>query len=322
MAKQRLDGLDAIKLIAAFFVVLQHSILRGTGKDSVAFFIYGACHFAVPTFFAVAGYIAGLKLPTSDLRAFAAGKAQRLLIPGVVWTVLFPIFTYARTGREPWTPLTAEWVIATFVGGGGAWFLIVLFMVSVLAAAADQKISKVWPAYVGAGLFVIIGLLQAKGPVGFGFGTFYIFILLYGAVYWLALQAARRSWRPSFAFATTVFLALTVGAGGLSVLRQTTGLQMYSWLMYAASSLAALAVLILAIDARLPWGQILKPMSWARDATLGIYVVHMVLISYVFMYLPRMQPLVRAILGALVTFLLTSVLVSLARRWKIARPVL
>ena len=167
-----------------------------------------------------------------------------------------------------------------------------------------------------------MGLLQQRGPVGLGFGTFYLFAPVYGAVYWAALRLARSTWRPSTGFAATAFTALTLAAGALSVARQVTDSQSWSWLMYAAASLAALAALALAVDARLPWGSILQPMGWARESTLGIYLVHVALISYVFAYIPPMQPVLRTFVAAAVTFLLTAVLVSVARRWAPARAVL
>lgn len=117
-----------------------------------------------------------------------------------------------------------------------------------------------------------------------------------------------------------MFMVLAVAAGICSVVRQATGSQAASWLMYAVASVAALAALCLAVDARLPWARVLRPMEWARESTLGIYLVHVALISYV--AIPPMQPLLRSFVAAAVTFLLTAVLVSLARRWPPARTVL
>ncbi len=140
MTKQRLDGLDAVKLIAAAVVVLEHAVLRGTGGSTVAFFIYGACHVAVPTFFAVAGYIAGLKPPTDAIRAFAAVRARRLLIPAAFWMAFFPLLAYVRTGRVPWGSDVGEWLFRAFAGGGNAWFLVVLFLLGRALVHEDRLI--------------------------------------------------------------------------------------------------------------------------------------------------------------------------------------
>jgi fucose 4-O-acetylase-like acetyltransferase len=321
-ASKRLDGLDAVKVLAAAAIVLQHSVLRGTGRDNVAFFIYGACHVAVPTFFAVAGYIAGLRPAAVTISGFARTRARRLLIPAVFWISAFPLFAFIRAGRAPWGSSVRDWLVSAVVGGGNAWFLVVLFCVAILVAVLDRRSTRLWPAFVGLGVFVAMGLLQQRGPVGLGFGTFYLFMPVYGGVYWAALRLARSAWRPSTGLAAAAFTALTLTAGALSIARQVSGSQSWSWLMYATASVAALAALAMAVDARIPWGRMLRPLLWARESTLGIYLVHVALISYIFALVPPMQPVLRTFVAAGVTFLLTAVLVSVARRWAPARAVL
>jgi peptidoglycan/LPS O-acetylase OafA/YrhL len=136
------------------------------------------------------------------------------------------------------------------------------------------------------------------------------------------MRLARTEWRPPTLAAAATLVVLTLAAGGLAVVRLVTGSQGPSWLMYSASSVGALAALALAVDSRLPWGRILRPMEWARDSTLGIYLVHVALISYVFPLIPPMQPLLRSFVAAVVIFFSTAVLVALAQRWKPARAVL
>lgn len=323
ITRGRLDGLDAVKLAAAALVVLEHSVLRGTGRDLVAYFIYGACHVAVPTFFAVAGYIAGLKPPAPAVAAFVATRAKRLLVPALFWMAFFPAFTFWRTGRVPWgEAVTAEWIVASFAGGGYAWFLVVLFCIAVLGALLDRRTQRIWPTYVGFGLFTLLGLVQARHPVGLGGGTFYFFILVYGAVYWSAMRIARTPRRLPASSAVAVLVSFSLGAGVLAVARQLTGLQAYSWFMYVSASLGALGALALAVNPSIPWGSMLRPMAWVRDGTLGIYLVHMVLISYVFLLVPPMQPLLSTFVGAILTFFFTAVFVAAARRWRPARAVL
>lgn len=322
MAK-RLDGLDAVKIIAAFVIVLEHSVLRGTQGNQVAYFIFGACHVAVPTFFAVAGYIAGLKPATGSLADYARRRAKRLLVPAVFWIAFYQLFIYSRTGATPWGDSVGSWLLVNFGGGGYAWFLVVLFLVSVLANWLDRSVTSMWPAYLGMTLFVILGLVQPLGPVALGRGTFNVFILAYGATYWAALRLARTEWRPPLAVSLTALGTLVLASGVFQVMRQTTGSQSLSWLMYAASSVAAFAAVAVAVDARPSWGWVLRPFGWAREATLGIYIVHLAFIGYVHMAMPEVGgPLFRTLLTAVVTFLVTAAGVSLARKWKVARAVL
>lgn len=321
-ASSRLDGLDAVKLIAAAVIVLQHSVLRGTGGDRVAFFIYGACHVAVPLFFAVAGYIAGLKPTSVPLADFARVRARRLLLPAAFWMLFFPVLAFVRTGRVPWGSSIESWLFLAFAGGGNAWFLVVLFCAAVLASALDRRTSGLLPACIGLVLFVAMGLLQPRGPIVLGLGTYYLFLPVYGAVYWAAMRFARTTWRPSTGAAAASLAALVLIAGGFALLRQSTGSQAASWLMYAVASVASLAALALAVDPRLPWERILRPMGWARASTLGIYLVHLALIGPIFGLMPPMQPLLRTLVAATVVFLVTAVLVSVARRWSLARLVL
>ncbi len=322
--RPRLDGLDAVKLAAAALVVLEHSVLRGTGRDLVAYVIYGACHVAVPTFFAVAGYIAGLKQPAgAAVASFAATRAKRLLVPALFWMAFFPAFTFARTGSAPWgEAVTAEWLVASFAGGGYAWFLVVLFCIAVLGALLDRRTQRIWPTYAGLALFTLLGLVQPVHPVGLGGGTFYFFIPVYGAVYWAAMRFSRTAWRPPTGVAAAALISLSFGAGGLAVVRQLTGLQAYSWLMYVSASLGALGALALAVDPSIRWNRILRPLAWVSEGTLGIYLVHVVLIGYVFLLVPPMQPLLRTFVGAIATFFVTAVFVAVARRWGPARAVL
>ena len=319
---RRLDGLDAVKVLAAAVIVLEHSVLRGTQGNSVAYFIYGACHVAVPTFFAVAGYIAGLKPASGRLIDFAVPRAKRLLIPAAFWIAFYQVLATWRTGAPPWENSLSSWVLVNFFGGGFAWFLVVLFFVSVLANALDRKAAGLWPSYVGIAAFVVLGLVQPQGPVGLGLGTFNMFIFAYGAAYWAAMRFARTQWRPPRFVAISSAGALVLLAGVFQILRQSTGLQSWSWLMYAASSVAALAVIAIAIDPGVSWGWVLRPFGWARECTLGIYIVHPAYLGFIFSIMPPVQPLLRTFLTAAVTFLLTAAGVALARRTKLGRALL
>lgn len=319
---KRLDGLDAIKVIAAAVIVLEHSVLRGTKGDSLAYFIYGACHVAVPTFFAVAGYIAGLKPATGSLAEFARRRAKRLLIPAAFWIAFYQLYAVWLTGRAPWKGSVGSWLLVNFGGGGFAWFLVVLFIVSVLANALDRRVTGLWPSFVGLAIFVALGFVQPKGPIGLGFGTFNVFVFAYGAAYWAAMRLARTQWRPSRLVAVSTVGVLVVLAGALQLLRQSTGLQSWSWLMYASASVAALAVVAIAIDPGVSWEWVLKPFGWARECTLGIYIVHPAYLGLIFARMPLIDPLLRTFLTATVTFLVTAAGVALARRSKLGRALL
>jgi len=321
MAK-RLDGLDAVKVISAAVIVLEHSVLRGTQGDQLAYFIYGACHIAVPTFFAVAGYIAGLKPASGRLVDFALHRAKRLLIPAVFWIAFYQFLAVWRTGEAPWQESWGSWLLVNFAGGGFAWFLVVLFVVSVLANALDRKATGLWPSYAGLAVFVILGLAQPQGPVGLGRGTFLAFIFAYGAAYWAAMRFARTQWRPPRYISISAAAALVLLAGVFQLLRQSTGLQSWSWLMYASASVAALAVIAIAIDPGVSWGWVLRPFGWARECTLGIYITHPAFIGFIFSVMPPVQPLLRTFLTAAVTFVVTAAGVALARRSKVGRALL
>lgn len=321
MAK-RLDGLDAIKVIAAAVIILEHSVLRGTQGDSLAYFIFGICHVAVPAFFAVAGYIAGLKPAAGRFRDFVQHRAKRLLVPAAFWTAFYVVLFVWKTGEVPWKDSLGTWVLINFFGGGYAWFLVVLFVISLLANAIDRKFKGLWPSYIGIAVFVVLGFVQPKGPVGLGLGTFNMFIFAYGSTYWAALQFARAQWRPTRILALITTTALVVFAGLFQLLRQSTELQVWSWLMYASASVAALGVVAIAIDSGVSWGWVMKPFGWVRESTLGIYIVHPAYLAYIFSATPSMQPLLRATLTAIITFIVTAGGVAILRRLKIGRALL
>lgn len=319
---KRLDGLDAVKIIAAAVIILEHSVLRGTQGDYVAYFIYGACHIAVPTFFAISGYIAGLKPSSDKFMDVIKRQSKRLLIPAAFWTVFYVMLALWRTGSLPWRSSFWPWALVNLGGGGYAWFLVVLFLISLAAYALDKKTNKLWPSYVGIILFTLLGFIQPKGPVGLGLGTFNVFVLAYGAVYWMAFRIARGQWRPRLAASATTALSMMLLAGGFQMLRQSSGMQTWSWLMYVASSIAGFAILGIALDQRLSWNWALRPLGWARACTLGIYIVHPAYLYYIFRAMPPIQPLYRTFLTAAVTFFVTAVGVALLRRLKIGRALL
>lgn len=319
---KRLDGLDAVKIIAAAVIILEHSVLRGTQGDYVAYFIYGACHVAVPTFFAISGYISGLKPSSGKLMSIITRQSKRLLIPAAFWTAFYVILALWRTGILPWKNSFGPWALINLGGGGYAWFLVVLFGISLLAFVLDTKTNKLWPSYAGIAAFTLLGFIQPKGPVGLGLGTFNVFILAYGAVYWMAFRMARAQWHPRLAASATTALSMTLLAGVFQVLRQSSGIQTWSWLMYSASSIAGIAILSIAINEHFGWHWVLKPLGWARACTLGIYIVHPAYLYYIFGIIPSIQPLYRTLLTAAVTFLVTAAGVALLRRTRIGRALL
>ena len=253
---------------------------------------------------------------------FAKHRAQRLLIPAIFWTAFYLILALWRTGELPWKDSLGSWLLINLGGGGFAWFLVVLFVISLLANALDRKVTGLWPAYIGMVLFVILGFVQTKGPVGLGLGTFNMFIFVYGATYWAAMQFARTQWRPTRTIAVSAAATLTLLAGVFQLLRQSTGIQAWSWLMYAAASVAALAVIAVAIDSGVSWSGVLKPFGWMRESTLGIYIVHPAYLGIIFGMTPPIQPLLRTFLTAVITFMVTAIGVLILRRLKVGRALL
>lgn len=99
----RLLGVDLLRGLAAYGVVLIHSLGNQPRAESTERFVALFLGFAVPYFLAVSLFLTVGRLLASGHRGFLRGRLERLVVPYLVWTLIFVAFRsllYVATGRR------------------------------------------------------------------------------------------------------------------------------------------------------------------------------------------------------------------------------
>lgn len=151
MAKNRFVGVDLGRAIAAFAVVVIHAggevqypdALSSLAADSLLLGTMQACRFAVPFFLATSFYfVVGklLKAPKQfDITAFLKSRVTRLLVPYVLWSLIYLAVRLLKAVRTPEgiAPLFQDPVFLIFFGGAAIhlYFLPLLLTGSLLIPA-------------------------------------------------------------------------------------------------------------------------------------------------------------------------------------------
>lgn len=116
--KQRDLGLDLVKLLAIYFVVLGHVIMfvekKSISQNWLCTFI---CSFDIPMFMMISGYFAKSSLKR-ELFPFIKGKFKQLILPALTCTVICCIYLFCARGQ---TNFRDEII-------GNSWFLKTLFV--------------------------------------------------------------------------------------------------------------------------------------------------------------------------------------------------
>jgi peptidoglycan/LPS O-acetylase OafA/YrhL len=134
-------GLDLAKGFAAYGVVVIHSLGGRPRAEATEQFVGMFLGFAVPYFLAVSLFLTAGKLLESGTRGFLRGRVDRLIVPYLVWTLIFVLarsLLYAATGRAD--DLRTLWrspLPLIFLGESSAqlYFIPLLFTGEVLAVA-------------------------------------------------------------------------------------------------------------------------------------------------------------------------------------------
>jgi surface polysaccharide O-acyltransferase-like enzyme len=135
----RLLGVDLLKGLAAYGVVVIHSLGRQPRTAATESFVTLFLGFSVPYFLAVSLFLTCGKLLVTGPRGFLRGRVERLIIPYLVWTAIFVLVRsalYAAAGRAD--DLRSLWgspLPLLFLGVASAqlYFIPLLFVGEVLA---------------------------------------------------------------------------------------------------------------------------------------------------------------------------------------------
>ena len=163
MADKKITYISLLQIIGPLFVVLGHSLngLEATG----AWYIFSKewiYIFHMPLFFLVSGYLLSFKgyLGKRTYGQFILGKFKRLLIPYLVWNLLFwmPKF-FAQNYISDGASLNMVDALKAFVFPrqnvwGHTWFLMGLFIVY-LATPLFQKIFQAKKAWISTSAVIV-----------------------------------------------------------------------------------------------------------------------------------------------------------------------
>ena len=316
----RLLWLDLVKGAAIALVVFNHALLWPMRAGNLgAAFLYGTCYGTVAAFAAVTGYISGRK-PITDKRAFVRRRTRQLLLPWVVWAPVYALAPFVVRALGVKLPVAAEptaWTLAILFGGGALWFLPVLLASTVVATWLDGRVDSWTPFFVGIGGYVAIAAIalvafrEPMSPLAFGRGTLWGTLPLYFASYWFGLRLSRepiairtplhRRWPW-----VVLLVVSTLAAGGSTLLRQTTGIAWLSWTTYLAGALGGWAALVLAVRGGREPGGLLVHVARLGSVSLGVYVLHPLVLGPVMFLLGKQATLPVSIAAAILTVALTS----------------
>jgi peptidoglycan/LPS O-acetylase OafA/YrhL len=137
----RLLGVDLLKGLAAYGVVVIHSLGRQPRTAATESFVGLFLGFSVPYFLAVSLFLTSGKLLSTGPQGFLRGRVERLIIPYLVWTAIFVAVRsalYAATGRAG--DLRSLWgsplpVLFLGVASAQLYFIPLLFVGELLAVA-------------------------------------------------------------------------------------------------------------------------------------------------------------------------------------------
>lgn len=132
---RRNSAVDLLRGVAAFFIVGVHVVF--TPRTSAAWLLHDYCDVGVAVFAALSGYFMPMSVGRSWC-AFVAGRFRRLLVPYVIWSVVFVSMAMLSQivggGLKDKYSSFSFWVTVVFEGNASThlWFLIWLFYIQCL----------------------------------------------------------------------------------------------------------------------------------------------------------------------------------------------
>jgi surface polysaccharide O-acyltransferase-like enzyme len=282
----RLVGIDLFRVVAFVAVVLIHtSTLGDENPRSAGHIIEGLCRFAVPYFFMVSGYFLG------DRGFFSTvDRTMRRLFPiFLIWAMFYCWFF---TGAlMPFTPHAIVQFLYTGMPGYHLWFLPALGSAILIFAAARVKLG--WLGlFVLAAAFYLVGLIfgpwhQLLGLPGFRGrdGPFFALTFVTIGAWWRSRAPA-----PLTMTQATTLVLLTGGAQlGENWILLQAGLN--GLLSGPDMTLMTIPFGISVFALALNWkaGTMGRLLARAGRVTLGMYLIHVFILTLIVMARPPMS---------------------------------
>ncbi|MEO3844061.1 acyltransferase [Streptomyces sp. B22F1] len=304
---------DLIRLLCACGVILGHTgsefidaVGRQEANGAAAYWAGmtadALSRFAVPMYFAIAGWAVLVGAPPRDGRRLAQ-RMVRIVVPMAVWTVLYLLWgKLQETNEDPLRDLAVDAAFGTVRPAYHLWYLyayvpVVLLLGFVVLLRAGRRpwwLGAVLLGFaLGPGLLADAGRVAGSGTPSFGWG-FGVYSLVYAAGGALLFSLRPRSGRG--------VRALWLGAATAAMLGVLLYQTQVKYVIPNAHVLVAVftgAVLLTLTRVRVPerWR---SPLKRVAGAAFGAYLVHLMVIRTL------AEPLVSADPGGAEAVLLTA----------------
>jgi surface polysaccharide O-acyltransferase-like enzyme len=281
---------DFARFVGTYLVVLAHIQGWGAGPDGAVVFYYTISRVGVPIFFLISGYL--LLSKSEDLTTFFKKRAARVIIPFLVWSILYDLL-YSMPFEE--TGVTFEGILRMFIRilrgprAGHLWFfysLIGLYLLTPILRVFVSKANKPELYYYIAlwflaapVLFIVEGLTHLKNGFEIYYTGGYVGYLLIG--YYLGkLEFTPLMKRVAFAAFVLGFLfSFSVFYYNIPPVENELPFRSYPSLNIVLMSVGAF-VLVRMIGEKVP-NFILRVSGWISRSSFGIYLFHFMLADWI-----------------------------------------
>jgi Fucose 4-O-acetylase and related acetyltransferases len=215
----RIEKLDAIKGIAIVMVVFGHFIESYANSNEFLKYLYGLIYAVhIPAFAMAAGVVAKATMSWNELKKIA----RRILLPFIVFNLMYVGFGYAQSGRFTYSTFTPYWLM---------WFLLSLTCWRILLPLFASKIGLGTSVAIAlaAGWFQSIGYPLTLSRTLY-FLPFFVFGHLYGSMLLSTIPKPRT---------VTSIAAIGLACAGAVIILITSGTPLklfYGSLPYAAGN--------------------------------------------------------------------------------------
>ncbi|MET7641059.1 acyltransferase [Streptomyces sp. NPDC005438] len=286
-AREHRYDVDLMRLLCSCAVMLGHVGAtfiaatdgqpdNGSGAYWVGHVAEGFNAFAVPMYFAIAGWAVLVGAPPAD-GARMWRRVVRNTVPLFVWTALYLVWAWVRDrNEEPMTRLGVDALFGSVRPAYHLWFMYSYIPIIVMLAFAVLVRAGQRPWRLGAALLAVALAPQVLGTlgeltgwhvpeVGWGFGTYAVVYAVGGALLFGLPERMPRRVRLALPL---VWLGAVAGCVWYDT-------QIHYVIANAHVFVAAMTVAVLLMVHRLPIPVRLRPtLAKLANAALGAYLVH------------------------------------------------
>ncbi len=140
----RLDWLDVLRALAILFVMYGH-----LHSKQYAFFLFTS-PIKIPMFFAISGYLMCGK--TESTKVFLRRVRQRVLVPGLILTIVFGLRLILTQGLE----FYIDYIVGVLIGTR-VWYIVCCILAQILFYFLQKKLGSGWKLGVAVLLLVVAG---------------------------------------------------------------------------------------------------------------------------------------------------------------------